>query len=215
MPRDTRTKILDAGLRLFSKKGYLRATTREIARKAGVAELTLFRHFSSKELLFEEIINTFTFLPTLRGLLPEIKNMPYEEALAEIARRFLERLLERKELIRIMHSESQLYPEKVREIYHNFIHEMFRTLASYFAELQDAGVLRNFNPELAARAFLGMFFSYFNAREMMAYRAAKAADPADAVQAYVDIFVNGTLGPALRPEEGAGGKTPAALKRAS
>lgn len=215
MPRDTRTKILDAGLRLFSKKGYLRATTREIARKAGVAELTLFRHFSSKELLFEEIINTFTFLPTLRGLLPEIKNMPYEEALAEIARRFLERLLERKELIRIMHSESQLYPEKVREIYHNFIHEMFRTLASYFAELQDAGVLRTFNPELAARAFLGMFFSYFNAREMMAYRGARAADPADAVHAYVDIFVNGTLGPALRPGEGAGSKIPAALKSAS
>ena len=48
--RDTRDKILDASLALFSKKGFLGATTKEIAKKAGVAELTLFRHFSSKTL---------------------------------------------------------------------------------------------------------------------------------------------------------------------
>jgi AcrR family transcriptional regulator len=214
MPRDTRTKILDAGLRLFSKKGYLRATTREIARKAGVAELTLFRHFSSKERLFEEIIHTFTFLPALKGLLPEIKKMTYEEALAEIARRFLERLSERRELIRIMHSEVQLYPEKVREIYHNFIHEIFRTLASYFTELQDSGILRSFNSELAARAFMGMFFSYFNARMLIASRTHKVAEPKDVISVYVDIFVNGTL--AKRPQPArrkTAGAAPKRIKR--
>ncbi|MGE5799532.1 MAG: helix-turn-helix domain-containing protein, partial [Syntrophaceae bacterium] len=41
----TREKILDASLRLFSDKGFLGATTRGIARRAGVAEVTLFRHF--------------------------------------------------------------------------------------------------------------------------------------------------------------------------
>ena len=48
----TKEKILDATIALVSQKGYLGATTREIARGAGVTELTLFRHFGTKEKLF-------------------------------------------------------------------------------------------------------------------------------------------------------------------
>ena len=73
-----RKKILQAGLLLSSKRGYLGATTKEIARGAGVAELTLFRNFTSKEKLFEKVITTYSFLPELRGLLPEIEDINTE-----------------------------------------------------------------------------------------------------------------------------------------
>ena len=52
----TKEKILTAAMSLVSEKGYLGATTREIAHDAGVTELTLFRHFGSKEKLFEEVL---------------------------------------------------------------------------------------------------------------------------------------------------------------
>ena len=188
----TRQKILQAGLGLFSEKGYLGATTKEIARRAGVAELTLFRRFSSKDRLFEEIINSYSFLPALKGLLPEIKDLEYGEALKLIADKFLERLSERRQLIRIMHSEIQLYPSRVKKIYHNFIDEIFRTLASYFIDLQKKGKLREFKPELAARAFLGMFFSYFNAQEFMARKKFRDNDKAMVISEFVRIFVDGT-----------------------
>src|SRR5512135_1177342 len=145
--KDTREKILDAGLNLFSKKGYLGATTKEIAKKAGVAELTLFRHFSSKERLFEEAIKRRSFLPALKGLLPELKDLEYADALAVIANRYLERLAERRDLIRIMHSEIHLYPAKVREIQQNFVGEIVGTLASYFRNLQERQMLKEFDAE--------------------------------------------------------------------
>ncbi len=191
--RDTKNKILEAGLKLFSEKGYLGATTKEIAKRAGVAELTLFRHFSSKEKLFEEMVNNYSFLPALKGMLPELKDMDYEDALSEIARRFLERLSERRGLIRIMHSEIHHYPSKVKEIYHNFIDEIFKTLAAYFKELQGRWILRDFNPELGARVFLGMFFSYFNAQELMVRKKYRFIDTEKVVKEFVGIFVNGTL----------------------
>ncbi|MEK6673208.1 MAG: TetR/AcrR family transcriptional regulator [Nitrospirota bacterium] len=190
---DTREKIMDAALMLFSKKGYIGATTREIAGNAGVAEVTLFRHFSSKEKLFEEVINTYSFLPALKGLLPSLKNMDYTDALSELAGRFLERLSERKELIRIMHAEIHIYPAKVREIYHNFIDELFRTLASYFRELQLKKVLRDFSPEIGAGAFLGMFFSYFNSKELLLRKDIAAMDSAAVINEFVNIFTRGTL----------------------
>lgn len=190
---DTREKIMDAALVLFSKKGYIGATTREIAGNAGVAEVTLFRHFSSKERLFEEVINTYSFLPALKGLLPTLKNMDYTDALTELAGRFLERLSERKELIRIMHAEIHIYPVKVKEIYHNFIDELFRTLASYFRELQLKKVLRDFSPEIGAGAFLGMFFSYFNSKELLLRQDIAAPDSAAVINEFVNIFTRGTL----------------------
>lgn len=190
---DTREKIMDAALVLFSKKGYIGATTREIAGNAGVAEVTLFRHFSSKERLFEEVINTYSFLPALKGLLPTLKNMDYTDALTELAGRFLERLSERKELIRIMHAEIHIYPVKVKEIYHNFIDELFRTLASYFRELQLKKVLRDFSPEIGAGAFLGMFFSYFNSKELLLRKDIAAPDSAAVINEFVNIFTRGTL----------------------
>ncbi|RMG73353.1 MAG: TetR/AcrR family transcriptional regulator, partial [Nitrospirae bacterium] len=41
----TRKALLESALELISEKGYLGATTREIAMRAGVSEITLFRHF--------------------------------------------------------------------------------------------------------------------------------------------------------------------------
>lgn len=189
----TREKIIKAALELFSKKGYWGATTKEIARSADLAEVTLFRHFPSKEILFGEVVSTQSFLPELKLLLPEIKKRPYEEALATIAGRFLETLEARKDLIRIMHSEMHNYPNEIKKIYHGFIDDIFKSLAAYFKEMQEAGVLREFDPEMGARAFLGMFFSHFTSQEFLLHKKYRAVDPEAVIKNFSGIFVNGTL----------------------
>ncbi len=195
MIKNTRDRILDAGLKLFSTKGYLGATTKEIAKTAGVAELTLFRHFTSKEGLFEEVLKENSFLTVLRGLIPEISGLPYEQAMVEVAGRLLETLSERKEMIRIMHSEISRYPEQIHEIYHSFIDEMIDTLGAYFEGLISRGVLRECDTALAARAFFGMFYAYFNANEVMLRKKYRALDTDKVVAEFVKIFVKGTLRP--------------------
>lgn len=50
-------KILNASIVLFSQQGYNAGTTKEIAREAGVSEMTLFRHFVNKYNLFEKGFN--------------------------------------------------------------------------------------------------------------------------------------------------------------
>lgn len=42
----TRTRLIEAGSQVFASLGVQGATTREIARVAGVNEVTLFRHFT-------------------------------------------------------------------------------------------------------------------------------------------------------------------------
>jgi AcrR family transcriptional regulator len=47
--RNTRQQILDAAQSLIETEGFAGLTTKEIARKAGCAEGTLFKHFKRKE----------------------------------------------------------------------------------------------------------------------------------------------------------------------
>ena len=53
---DTRGRILQAAVKLIVEQGYARTTTRAIAAEAGVNEVTLFRHFGSKEKLFHKMV---------------------------------------------------------------------------------------------------------------------------------------------------------------
>lgn len=52
---ERRTAIVESVLPLFAKKGFHGVTTRELAEAAGVSEALLYKHFPSKETLYEEI----------------------------------------------------------------------------------------------------------------------------------------------------------------
>lgn len=54
-PKGTRERLVRAALELFTSKGYHASTTPRIAARAGIAEGTIYRHFESKEHLFNEI----------------------------------------------------------------------------------------------------------------------------------------------------------------
>ena len=49
-------KIIQAAIEMFAEKGYSATSTNEIARKAGVAEGTIFRHYKTKKDLLVAIV---------------------------------------------------------------------------------------------------------------------------------------------------------------
>jgi AcrR family transcriptional regulator len=79
----TRESLLDAAARTFSSVGIRGATTREIARKAGVNEVTLFRHFKSKEQLLRAVLQ--------RGLASEVAMMDQHSSWKENLRESMEK----------------------------------------------------------------------------------------------------------------------------
>jgi AcrR family transcriptional regulator len=189
----TRDRILEAALKLFSQKGFLGATTREIARETGVAEVTLFRHFPTKEALFKEVIRRYSFLPALRGILPGLEEASYEEALLAIARQFLATLDERRDLIRIMLAERPHYPSQVKGIFRGILGEAFRMLSDYFRQLQARGILRDFDPDAAAKAFLGAFFAYVHFLGFFFETAENRRRNDRFAVEFVELFIRGTV----------------------
>ncbi len=55
-PSDTRQRLLEAAARVFARDGLTGATTRAIAQEADVNEVTLFRHFQTKDRLLAAVV---------------------------------------------------------------------------------------------------------------------------------------------------------------
>ena len=51
----TRQRLIRTALELFTTRGYHDTTTAQIAKRAGIAEGTIYRHFASKQQLFNEL----------------------------------------------------------------------------------------------------------------------------------------------------------------
>jgi AcrR family transcriptional regulator len=111
----TRQRIIEAAERVFSRDGFQGATTREIAREAGVNEVTLFRHFKSRDDLLRETILCHSIAPEeLIGPRNEWeRDLPGQ--LEAYVRKYYELLLEKEALVRAVVGEGRLLPPAVRE----------------------------------------------------------------------------------------------------
>ncbi|HHY73504.1 MAG TPA: TetR/AcrR family transcriptional regulator [Bacillus bacterium] len=104
--KDKKDQIIAAALRIFLKKGYLQATTQEIAKEAEVAEMTLFRKFSTKQNLFLSV-----FLPIIAHQFDsKLMQFAKEENTSDFFRKILQDRLEtlsrNDQVIRLLIAES-------------------------------------------------------------------------------------------------------------
>jgi len=85
--RDRRKRILDAGLEVFSAKGFRGATVDEIAQAAGLSKPNVLYYFASKEAIYGDLLERLldAWLDPLRALDPE--GEPLNELLAYVRRK--------------------------------------------------------------------------------------------------------------------------------
>lgn len=57
--RNTKEKIFDVSLELFSQKGFNNTSVRQIAREVGIKESSIYNHYPSKQAILDEILKTF------------------------------------------------------------------------------------------------------------------------------------------------------------
>lgn len=102
MPRqEVKDRILETALSVFSENGYAGTTTREIAQRAGVNEVTIFRRFGSKDLLFHEVLLRSSPLSILTDDLDRRLTGHLGKDLELLANSYLEAAWAQRETIRI------------------------------------------------------------------------------------------------------------------
>jgi AcrR family transcriptional regulator len=156
----TRERLLDAAAETFSRDGLRGATTREIARNAGVNEVTLFRHFKSKEQLLRAVLQ--------RGLVGEVAIMDQHsswkenlrESMEKYARHYYSHLEKKKGIARAFLAEAQVLPKSMQTMIADVIRPVRERLVIILTDAQRAGVVRKeLNVECALDAFKNTLYA--------------------------------------------------------
>jgi AcrR family transcriptional regulator len=189
---ETRTRILNAALKLFAKQGYDGTTTRDLAERAGVAEGTLFRHFSNKKAILIEVA-TQGWIEILTDLLTELSEMGSYKAVAQVMRRRMLNLHQNADLLKVCFMEAQFHPELREKIQSEVIEKMTDVAEAFFQTAMEQGIYRKMDPKLVARVFLGMFTIAGFSQDTIMSPGSSPTEMKDMAEGLADIFLNGVL----------------------
>jgi AcrR family transcriptional regulator len=188
----TRDKILKAAQNLFARNGYDGTTTKELAEKAGIAEGTLFRHFTNKKAILVEVA-TQGWIELLTDLLTELSEMASYEAISHMMYKRMLRLGKNYDMMRVCFMEVQSHPDLRDRIQSEVVDKMTSVAEAFFQTAMERGVYRQMNPRVIAQVFLGMFVVAGFSHETISQPGASPQDMKDMAEGLADIFLNGVL----------------------
>lgn len=190
-PEDTKEKIQHAASHLFSEKGYAATTTRAIAELAQVNEVTIFRHFGSKENLAKSVIDQYGG-PAIAGNLEQLFSGDYIQDLTTLGQMMMKVMTERSDAMRMAICEARNFPE-FKDIVAENPRQLRRMLARYLQRQMDAGIIHQGHAEVMAQAFLGMIFSYVVLEGFLSDPLKPDISAQDVAEQFARLFIRSTI----------------------
>jgi TetR/AcrR family transcriptional regulator, fatty acid metabolism regulator protein len=196
MPRprteDKRKRILEAAVKVFARKGYFAARVSEIAKKAGVADGTIYLYFRNKEdilvKLFDEVMAAH-----VQQVRAAVRALPTtEQRLRAIAERHLGGLGGNRELAVVFQVELRQSTQFMERFTASWLHDYFAVLNEVMEEGQRDGSLRSDLPrKVATKAFFGALDEMVTSWII----GGKGYDLSQLATPVVDLFLRGAVAP--------------------
>lgn len=153
-----REEVLDAAVRVFARESFRGAGTAEIAREAGIAEPTIYRHFSSKRDLYVAALGRCCEL--VGGAFQEIDQANEDglDALMGMVEWYDRSIRESPEHLQLrMRAESETNDAEVREGLASAYARLVALVAAVVRRGQSQGVFKgHISAEAAAWMFMSM-----------------------------------------------------------
>lgn len=165
---DKEKRILEAAIQISNEKGFSSTTTSEIAKKAGVAEGTIFRYFKTKKDIMHSIMLQGIKVAADKILIDSLYNIFKNEEQKDLRTVLKDILLDRLELVqkffpmfRVIVSEA-LFHQDIRDvIYHNLITKIQQQIHAFFENMAAQGQIRtDIDPMMIVRNIIGNFVAF-------------------------------------------------------
>ena len=191
-PKIDSSRLLAVAREVFLERG-IRATTLEVAERAGVSEGTLFHRFKSKEGLFREAMQ----LPEARipqlllDALDVVEGLELSDALTRLGRALLELGRIALPLMMMSWSNPTCGGLDGKDTNSKRFLSFVQRLAGFFEQEMEAGRLRRTNPELIARVFIGSVHHYCLSRILAPDSASTTIPEEIFIRGLVDLVLHG------------------------
>jgi TetR/AcrR family transcriptional regulator len=164
---ERREQILETAVRLFSQNGFNGTTTKEIAAAAGVSEAMVFRHFSSKDALYEAILDTKSCQgesqfpwTTNKVLLDAMARKDDYEVFYNIALHAMNKHQSDQGFMRLLLYFALEEHALASKFFKEFVTRIYKFIGDYIKTRQADGAMRDLEPNIAVRAFMGMLLHH-------------------------------------------------------
>lgn len=192
---DRREQLLDAAIRVFARKGFSRATNKDIAHEADVTSGLIYHYFESKEALLQAVLEERSPLGLLRSLSPQVMELPPAQFLPLLVLQVLQ-LVEGEQfvqIIRVMLPEI-LHNASALPVAPNVLQQAVNMLAGYLDQQMEQGNLRRLEDNrLAAQALIGSVIGFVLRRQIFLDSQALAYNQEQVANTIADIFLQGLL----------------------
>ena len=159
MANDTKERILDAALVMFSRNGYAGTNIRELSASLGLVKSGVYKHYESKEAIwnalldkmiayYEEHFGSAEHLPPVPDTLEELVSMTMQMVNVTVRD---ERIVMTRKLLSI----EQFRDERARDLAtKHFLTGLTDMFTRLFRGMMDKGLLRKDDPEMLAFAYI-------------------------------------------------------------
>jgi AcrR family transcriptional regulator len=187
-PAERPAEILTAAETVFSRRGYDRATTREIAAEAGVSEGSLYRYFDSKRAILLALIDRVG--ESWRQDIEHIQAATIEEAMTQL---ILHRLrFAQEHPTTILTLQQAVLDAEVGRHLDTMIQRGQDHLMDRFRALVAGGALRPVDPFVAEEALASMIMGLTIGIELSLHGwHREPLPPEEIARALVDVLMNG------------------------
>ncbi len=160
---DTKEKIMNVSLKLFSEKSYNGASIRQIANTIGIRESAIYNHFKSKDEILSEIISAFgkrnfgSLILTDKLIDNISKPEKFFQLLSENLLNFWNSEKERMFIKLLMSINVEEEPINKYSFF-NYLKDFENLCAFIFKEMMKHNFIRKNNESLLAKEFLSPLF---------------------------------------------------------
>lgn len=193
---DRREQIIDAAMRVFARKGFARATNKDIAREASITPGLIYHYFTSKEDLLMAVIEARSPLQFITNLPAEITMLAPEQFFQSVLLRVLNIFEEEPfvHLLPVLFSET-LHDGSghVGQIIPTILPRAITFISTYIEKKIATGELRSGDPTLAAQTLAGCLISFMIRRVILRDPMALAYTHEQIVDAIIDLGLRGLL----------------------
>lgn len=162
-----REQILQAAISLFSQKGFRGTTTKEIGKMAGVSEAMVFRHFAKKSDIYDAILGNKACHEGMRFPWEEdpviVDAISRKDDFAVFYKMALNGLNKQQSdvgFMRLLFYSALEEHELAERFFGEFVARIYGFIGGYIEERQRDGALREIEPRIVVRSFLGMMIHH-------------------------------------------------------
>lgn len=189
-------KILNAAMDLFSQKGYEKSSTLDIAKEAGVAEVTIFRNFKSKNNLLYQIIAPLIIQIASPVILKDVKKQfkevesESEHILTSIFKDRLGLIEKNEKAIQVLLREALSHEEILNSIIKNITVPAKKETFDFVKNKKESGEFRDVNEKAVVDLLFYTMFGYVVSHHIFKINTF-TEEQDEMIETLVDLLLNG------------------------